>query len=385
MGTCAGRLEDAGNHDLDALSKSPEAVAQHIEAILQRFEHRKWQVRFAAVDALHKWPGAVVQHGAAIVQRLEHTGPDVRSAALMALGQSPEAVVQHGAAIVQRFGDTDEGVRNSAVHWLGNSPEAVVQHSLAIVQRLEHTNRHVREAAVTVLERLSQDGLEAIAKHAPEVIQHTGSSECGQLARSALPFVTPSLLAERLHLPDGGEAALRPLGQVPEHAKLLADTVKLDPSLAQLKDAKGDTYIELACKQCRQAMQMALYLLGRFELGHALHFSNTSAVVTATDHGDPARPRRAIKAIKEASQVLAELKGRHGLDSPFVVAVVGIYADASVDNDTFADLRAAAQGLGIDGIAPAEGLKGRLARELASRIDTPERDDAQQPGRSGLC
>jgi hypothetical protein len=283
-------------------------------------------------------------------------------------------------------------VRWAAVAALGRSPEAVVQHGAAIVQRLEDTDAGVRKAALAVLESSS---LEAIAHYAPEVIQHTVSSECGRFASSVLPFVKPSLLAERLHLPDGGKAAFGPLGQMPQHATLLAETVTLDPSLTQLTDAIGDTYIELACKTCRDAMQKALYLLGRFELGHALHFSNTSAVVTATDHGNPARPRRAIKAIKEASQVLAELKGRHGLDSSFVVAVVGIYADASVDDAKFEQLTAAAQGLqGIDLRAREVGLKAGLARALTSRIDTaasridtaaPERDDAQQLDQSGLC
>ena len=307
----------------------------------------------------------------------------MRSAAVRALGVSPEAVVQHGAAIVQRLEDTDKNVRRAALDALCVPPEAVVQHSVAIVQRLKDTDADVRRAAFVVLERSSQVGLEAIAKHAPELIQHTGSSEYGRFARAVLPLVKPSLLAERLRLPDGGEVAFRPLGQVPQHATLLAKTIKLDPLLAQLTDANGDTYIELACKQCRQAMQKALYLLGRFELGHALHFSDTSAVVTATDHGHPARPGRAIKAIKEVSQVQAELEGRQGLALSFVVAVVGIYADASVDDDTFARLTAAAQGTDLS--PRKKGLKGRLARELVSRIDTPERDDAQEPDRPGLC
>ena len=96
--------------------------------------------------------------------------------------------------------------------------------------------------------------------------------------------------------------------------------------------------------------------------------------------------------------MLAELAGRQGLDSKYVVAVLGVYADASVDDATIEVLREAAEKLtvkkeltaerksGVDTpvcVEREEGLKDRLARELASRLDSTgtasERDASHGP------
>ena len=92
---------------------------------------------------------------------------------------------------------------------------------------------------------------------------------------------------------------------------------------------QGQRAIDLACLECRRAMQRALFFLGRYDVDKTppLHFSATAAVLGATDYGDEdikLRPRYALKAMRDPSAVLAELEGRAGLDSKFVVAVVGV-------------------------------------------------------------
>ena len=70
---------------LEALGKSPEAVAQHVVAIARRLEHKDENVRMGALEALGKSPEAMAQHGAAIAQRLEHKDARVRKAARVAI------------------------------------------------------------------------------------------------------------------------------------------------------------------------------------------------------------------------------------------------------------------------------------------------------------
>ena len=80
-------------------------------------------------------------------------------------------------------------------------------------------------------------------------------------------------------------------------------------------------------------MQKALFLLGRYAVDKTppLHFSATAAVLGATDHDkSDVKPRRALKAMRRVDQVLAELDGRAGLDSRFVVAVVAVHVNATV-------------------------------------------------------
>ncbi|MEC9399137.1 MAG: hypothetical protein VX475_16050, partial [Myxococcota bacterium] len=120
-------------------------------------------------------------------------------------------------------------------------------------------------------------------------------------------------------------------------------------------------------------MQKALYLLGRFDIdaGPALHFSATAAVVAATDHADKAKPRRALKAMRKADQVLAELEGRKGLDRKYVIAVVGVFVDTAVDKAEYAQLELAAKALSIT-IERSKGLEKRLGAELAKEVHGPK-------------
>ena len=124
-------------------------MSSAIDKAVANLDDQSWIVREAAVQALGKSPEAVAQHGAAIAQRLEHKDGGVRNAAVQALGTSPEAVAQHGAAIAQRLEDGNWGVRQAAVEALGKSPKAVAQHGAAVAQRLEHKDADVRKAAVT--------------------------------------------------------------------------------------------------------------------------------------------------------------------------------------------------------------------------------------------
>jgi len=73
------------------------------------------------------------------------------------------------------------------------------------------------------------------------------------------------------------------------HADWLGEAVKAAPLLAGLTDAIGRRVIDAAHSECKQAMQAALFLLGRFEVDDykLLHRSATAAVAAATDHGDP--------------------------------------------------------------------------------------------------
>jgi hypothetical protein len=168
--------------------------------------------------------------------------------------------------------------------------------------------------------------------------------------------VEPAALAARLHLPDGGVACFKPLGQMPEYAALLAAAVTADPSICTLTDADGERYVPLACLPCRRAMETALFLLGRFDVdaGPPKHFSGTAAVVSATDHASDARkPRCALKAMREAGHVLAEVEGRYNLKpeehrhSAFIVEVLALYVDTSVADADYNQLERAAEKLQV--------------------------------------
>ena len=76
------------------------------------------------------------------------------------------------------------------------------------------------------------------------------------------------------------------------------------------------------------------FFLSRYDVDKTppLHFSATAAVLGATDYdNDDVKPRRALKAMRDPSAVLAELEGRAGLDSKFVVAVVGVHVSKDAD------------------------------------------------------
>jgi hypothetical protein len=122
---------------------------------------------------------------------------------------------------------------------------------------------------------------------------------------------------------------LHALAEEPAAANFLRAVFEADPTLADATegDKLGRNPIEHACPECSRAMRAALCLLGRFEIddGPPLHFSATSAVVQADEIGganatsgtNAKLPRRALKAMRKAEQVLAELNGRDSLDPKY--------------------------------------------------------------------
>eukprot|EP00964_Phaeocystis_antarctica_P016637 scaffold9159_cov44-Phaeocystis_antarctica.AAC.3 len=167
------------------------------------------------------------------------------------------------------------------------------------------------------------------------------------------------------------------------HAAWLGEAVKATPSLAGLTDADGRRAIDVAHSACKQAMQAALFLLGRFEVddGRLLHKSATAAVAAATDHGDPEAkpvPRVALKAMREVAQVRAELEGRAGLNPKYVIAIKAVYAD--IGDVAWQQLKEAADELGIKA-ERTPGLSGFIQAHLfPSKQEPNQASAAAAPG-----
>ena len=160
---------------------------------------------------------------------------------------------------------------------------------------------------------------------------------------------------------------------VEANAATVGAAVEADTSLAELTDASGRRAIDVAHKECRRKMMAALYLLGRYDVDATppRHISATAAVVAATDHSEPDAkpplPRRALKAMREAEQVLAELEGRNGLDPRFVVAVLAVYVDTTVADGDKEKLRAAATRLTNVVVTEVDSLSGKVGQVIAQR------------------
>jgi serine/threonine protein kinase len=166
------------------------------------------------------------------------------------------------------------------------------------------------------------------------------------------------------------------------HADWLGSAVKAAPSLAHLTAADGRRAIDVAVPVCKQAMQAALFLLGRFDVdsGPLIHRSATAAVAAAADHGDPEAkpvPRVALKAMRGVEQVRAELEGRAGLDPRYVIAIKAVYADEeAVDAEAWDTVLTAAAGL--------EGIMLKRVPDLSSSIQAHLfKPDARQPKQAG--
>jgi Leucine-rich repeat (LRR) protein len=156
----------------------------------------------------------------------------------------------------------------------------------------------------------------------------------------------------------------------PAYADRLGARVRKNPAFADLTNDKGQRVVELACFECRAQMQKALFLLGRYAVDKTppLHFSATAAVLGATDHDkSDVKPRRALKAMRRVDQVLAELEGRAGLDSRFVVAIVAVHVSATVSAADYDEVAAAASKLDGVVVERASGLGEDLAGLLAAR------------------
>ncbi len=163
-------------------------------------------------------------------------------------------------------------------------------------------------------------------------------------------------------------------------ADRLEEAVGKDQALADLTNDKGERAIELACLECRRTMQKALFLLGRYDVDKTppLHFSATAAVLSATDYDADPKQRRALKAMRRADQVVAELRGRAGLNDNYVVAVKAVHVGSTVGDDAFAEVESAATELGlvIDKNADLGGLSGLLAQRSRGDDVTKARDAA---------
>eukprot|EP00964_Phaeocystis_antarctica_P055960 scaffold32960_cov58-Phaeocystis_antarctica.AAC.2 len=128
-------------------------------------------------------------------------------------------------------------------------------------------------------------------------------------------------------------------------------------------------------------------LLGRYEIdvGKLLHRSTTAAVAAATDHGDPKAkpaPRVALKAMREAEQVCAELKGRVGLAPGHVVAIKAVYADEeAIDAGAWDTVVSAAAGLEGVVLKRAPGLSlGIQAHLFPSKQEPNQASATAAPG-----
>ncbi|KAJ8601597.1 hypothetical protein CTAYLR_008457 [Chrysophaeum taylorii] len=398
--------KDARDAAVELLASSPEAVAQHGAAIAERLEHSDNNVRKSALDVLSTSREAVAKHGAAISRRItEDSDERVREAAVKALGEFLKAVVQCGAAI-SLLNDSDERVRSAAAEALGECSAAVAGEPLGdffevvarrcatLVKSLDDADSDVCKAAVQALRIFTPEHL---AQFAPQVVQHVSRAkrDVAILACDALPFVNPEVLAKRLHQ---DKSAFRALGQLEEIADLLKRTVAADPTLGDLVEANdGKTYVDLAVLPCRNAMKEALYVLGCFDVdrGPPLHVSPTAVVFAATEHKPSSTtedevereetlvetsnqrrlPRRAaLKAMREMGQVLAELDGRKGIDSRYVVRVIGVYVDNNKqvdenenDEKNFEKLSDLASKIGVEVVAKADGLSIRIKAELERR------------------
>ena len=146
----------------------------------------------------------------------------------------------------------------------------------------------------------------------------------------------------------------------PVHAPKLGMVIESHPEIADKLGPNGERLIDIACKECKQAMQGALYLLDRFEVdsGAPLHLTASSAVVAATDRvtsGLKGLQRRALKAMRDEAAVLTELKGRLGIDNGFVVPILTVYVDASMPN------------MAYEGKVPIERVAG-LGQKLANMV-----------------
>ena len=105
-------------------------------------------------------------------------------------------------------------------------------------------------------------------------------------------------------------------------AEQLAEIVRADPWVADIRDRDGRLAINIALPKCKEAMEAALRLFGAFDVdsGPPLHISRTACVLAATCHkegGAEPTTRVALKGMRELNQVLAELNGREGLDARY--------------------------------------------------------------------
>ena len=143
-------------------------MSSAVDKAVANLEDEDEDVRTAAVQALGKSPEAVARHGAAIAQRLEDEDANVRNAAVEALGESPEAVAQHGVAIAQRLEDERWDVRKAAVRALGKLSVKQCAHILPeIIKHTGHEDKDVASFTRRILVHVEPATL-ALRLHRPD-------------------------------------------------------------------------------------------------------------------------------------------------------------------------------------------------------------------------
>ena len=208
----------------------------------------------------------------------------------------------------------------------------------------------------------------------PPLHMHGDANKVIRCLASVEPIINGKLALEEAGA-DEREFFFADVLKLPVYADRLGARVRKDPAFADVTNARGQRVFELACLECREQMQKALFLLGRYAVDKTppLHFSATAAVMGSRDHEcADTKPRRALKAMRRVDQVLAELEGREGLDAKYVVAVVAVHVNTTVADADFEWIEAAARKLDGVVVSKATGLGGDLAGLLAER----ERSDA---------
>ena len=156
----------------------------------------------------------------------------------------------------------------------------------------------------------------------------------------------------------------------PPSEPIALQLVRARPDLGDLKDERGRTVYGASPPTIQAAIDAARRLLGRFELDAGnRHFSSTAAVLAATDYDggtdhSPSERRRALKAMRVASHVQAEIDGRAGLapNAACTVKLFELHVDETVDAATVSRLRA--DGLRVTQVAD---LESQLQRVLLPR------------------
>lgn len=118
----------------------------------------------------------------------------------------------------------------------------------------------------------------------------------------------------------------------PARATELGRAFATYPSLIDVTDKTGKKAIEHACEECKAEMEASLFFLSRYEIdaGPPMHCSATCTVFGAFDCDDKTKKeRRCLKLLRDEQTLLAELKGRLGIDNGVLVPILTCYASAS--------------------------------------------------------
>ena len=197
---------------------------------------------------------------------------------------------------------------------------------------LQYASDELKQDRGLVLAAVAQSG--SALQHAPDYLRKDCQVVLTAMKQDggALADVSPDLidkdfaLAAAVHLLTGAsDKLLFRWVQQASRANQLAAIIRSrqGPSVASISDAEGRRAIDIACGPCKQAMEEALRLFGVFEVdsGPPLHVSRTACVFGAKQYRSSQNfTSVALKGMHQVDQVLAELKGREGLDPKYVLA-----------------------------------------------------------------